>query len=256
MWWTLGVLIGIAVLIVSGLLAHLRRRPLSRELGRVPPPSPAPDKGGNAAGNRMPFALTAIGLGCLALVAGGIVWFMWSHDWQPGLADVAHAVRTYFFLIAGVLGVMYAAGTSLPKAEVQDGKKEAKALCHVLHGSAIVLAVFLFVAIPFGWAVTQKTGPVTGSVVAERAAMAARSQCPGPQVVNLSPSGDSSALALQATCRPRVSGSAVRVTCVYSDGSKGIIGDSSQPCHAGPIAYVQLSDLSGRPNTALYEQVP
>lgn len=74
-------------------------------------------------------------------------------------------------------------------------------------------------------------------------------------IVNVPPYGNSPPLTVAQFYQPRFSGAGFQAVCVYSDNSKGIIGSAVQPCHDGPIVYVYLHDVSGHPNTVLYEQV-
>lgn len=99
---------------------------------------------------------------------------------------------------------------------------------------------------------------VTISGVRDRAheepqqAVSASAQSEKVMVLTMPANGDSPHVFPETGKVTSFTGVGFTTHCVYTDGTKGVVGDQLHPCHDGPMLYQYVRDTTGHPNSVTY----
>lgn len=181
----------------------------------------------------------------LFILAGiAILFYGIISSWKiPDLASLGRWSWSHWFWILIFGGIAYAL------IRINDAKSSKTTVTETLKSLLIGAMIFLFIgASVIGWFAnigknTDKTSHHQHLV--EKTTLS----------IVMPANGDSPHVSAPVGYAPAFTGNKFTTHYVYSDGTKGTVGDPTSPHHNGHILYYYVHDTSGKPNSVTYEFV-
>lgn len=98
-------------------------------------------------------------------------------------------------------------------------------------------------------------GLATGPSAPTRATMESAQQPPQKRMLSMPANGDSARINVPVGYGTAFTGHGFVILCVYGDGTEDEGIPDAHPCKSGPLSYAFVRDISGQPNSVMYEFV-